>query len=62
MKKYALIVIFSLPIFYLFFFEFRPLLNTLIAKKNARSQQELIIDGADPTAILELPAAGNSSQ
>lgn len=60
MKILALVMVLSLPLFYIFFYEFEPFMVALEAKQQARQQQQLIIDGIDPSQDFEMPAAGES--
>lgn len=62
MKILALLMILSLPLLYMFFYEFEPFMAELQARQDAREQQETILTGDDPSLELEMPAAGNSKK
>ncbi len=55
-------MILSLPLLYMFFYEFEPFMAELQARQDAREQQETILTGDDPSLELEMPAAGNSKK
>lgn len=51
-------MILSLPVLYVFFYEYEPMMDEFQARHDAKKQQELILTGKDPSLTLETPAAG----